>query len=153
MLLDRWGQTGSIGQDPQLQELHGLVLGTVLLRMLGAGAKRHQLNAARLQGAVVAQAVGMSECSLPDVGDAFDVGVRVHGPDGSGCQAIVIEHPQRAKPHLLGVPVAIEGKVPAGVEPATLLLVDLSIAATLQHRVPVREPGSSASTVPSSSPR
>ena len=132
-LLQARRQARSVRQDPELQKLHGLALRAVLLRMLGAGTERHQLHAARLQGAVIAQAVGVAKASLPDVGDALHVGVRMHRPNGARRQPVVIEDAQRPDPHLPGIAVAVEGEVPARVEPAAFLFVDLPVAAHLQH--------------------
>src|SRR2546425_9035126 len=134
-LLKPGREARSMGKNPELNELHRLGFGTVLFGMLGARAERHQLHAAGMEDAVVAQAVGVAEGPLPDVSDAFDVGVWVHRPDRARSEAIVVEHPQRANPHLARVAIAIEGKMPAGGKPAAFLLVDLAVAAYLQHRL------------------
>ena len=116
-----------------MQELHRLGFGTVLFGMFGARAERHQLHTAGMKDAIVAEAVRVAEGPLPDVGDALDVGVRVHRPDRTRSEAIVIEHPQRSNPHLPRVAIAIEREMPAGDKPAALFLVDLAVAAHLQH--------------------
>ena len=93
-----------------------------------AGSQRHQLHPTRLEDSIVAQVVGVPEDALPDIGDPLDVGVRVHGPDGSRRETVVIEHPERAHAHLLGISVTVEGEMPAGLEPATILAVNLPVA-------------------------
>ena len=40
----------------------------------------------------------------------------------------MIEHPERAHAHLLWIPVTIEGEMPAGLEPAAVLAMNLSVA-------------------------
>src|SRR5687768_17699750 len=45
-------------------------------------------------------------------------------PLGARDDPVVVEHPQGADAHLLGIPVAVEREVPAGVEPAALLVPD-----------------------------
>src|ERR1700730_7832458 len=104
-----------------------------------------------MEDAIVAQAVSMTEGAFPHIGDAFDVGVRVHRPDRTGSEAIVVEHPQRPDAHLSRIAIAIEGEVPAGDKPAALLLVDLAVAADLQHSRSTRGSGWSAWRVPTSS--
>src|SRR2546423_10693839 len=97
--------------------------------MLGPRAKRHQLHAAGTEGAVVTEAVGMAEYPFPHVGDPLDVGMGVHRPDRARSQPIVIEHPQRPDAHLARIAITIEGEVPARLEPAAVLVVDLAVPA------------------------
>src|SRR5712692_2309985 len=101
--------------------------------MLRARAERHQLHVTGMEDAVVAEAIGVPKGALPDVGNALDVGVRVHRPDRARSQAIVVEHPQRPNPHLSRIAIAIEGEVPAGLKPTAVFLVDLTVAAHPQH--------------------
>src|SRR5207237_8208997 len=96
--------------------------------MLCAGPERHQLNSPRLEDPVLAQAVSMPESPLPDIGDPLYVGVWVHRPDCSRGEAVMVEHPERANAHLLGISVAIEAEMPAGLEPAAVLAVNLPVA-------------------------
>src|SRR5205823_7709652 len=127
-LLQPRRKTRRLGKDPELQELHWLRFGTVLFGMLGARAERHQLHTAGLKGAVVAKAVSVAERALPDIGDALDVGVRVHRPDRTRCQTIVIEHPQRPNPPLAWIAITIEREMPAGDKPAAVFFMDLAVA-------------------------
>ena len=101
--------------------------------MLGSRAEAHQLHPTRLEGAIVAEAVGMAEGAPPDIGNAFDVGVGVHWPNRARSQPIMVEDAKRPNPHLLRVAVTIEGKVPAGLEPPAVFVVDLAVVAYLQH--------------------
>src|SRR6185295_19032581 len=48
----------------------------------------------------------------------------MHRPFGAGHDPVVVEDAQRADTHLLRIAVAIEGEVPAGVEPSALLVPD-----------------------------
>src|SRR6202165_3693292 len=128
----RW-QTRRVGKDPELQKLHRLGLGCVLFGRLGTGAQGHHLDGAGLQDAVVAEAVGVAEGAFPDIGNPFDVGMRVHRPDSTGSQLIMVEHAQRSHTHLLRIAIAIEGEVPAGYKPTAVFAVDLAVASDLQH--------------------
>src|SRR5438132_9452337 len=132
-LLKPGRKTRNLGEDPELQELHRIGFGTVLFGMFGARAERHQLHTAGMKDATVAEAVRVAEGPLPDVGDALDVGVRVHRPDRTRSDAIVIEHPQRPNSHLARIAIAIERKMPASDKPTALFLVDVTVAAHLQH--------------------
>src|SRR5260370_2145726 len=133
MLLNAGWQARRVGKYPELQELHRFGAGCVLLGMFGARAQRHYLDATRLQDAVVAEAVGMPEAALPDISYALDVSVRVHRPDRTRRQLVVVEHPEWPDTHLPRVAVAIEGEVPARHKPAALFPVDLAVAAQLEH--------------------
>src|SRR5437667_367047 len=79
--------------------------------------ERHPLDPSGLEPAVLAEGVRVLERALDDVGDALDVGVRVHRPVGARDEAVVVEHPQRPDAHLARVAVSVEGEVPAGGEP------------------------------------
>src|SRR5206468_11619516 len=78
-----------------------------------------------------------------DVGESFDVGVRMHRPVGTRDQPVVVENPERADAHLIGVAVPVEREVPAGPEPASILGVDLGVASDLQQVAPRSTSGDS----------
>src|SRR5712691_7034496 len=101
--------------------------------MQRARPERHPLDPSGLEPAVLAEGVRVLERALDDVGDALDVGVRVHRPVGARDEAVVVEHPERPDAHLARVAVSVEGEVPSGGEPAALLGVDLGVATDLQH--------------------
>ena len=86
--------------------------------------ERHDLGRTRLEVPVVAQGIGMEEVALDDVGERLDVLVRVERPLGAGHDPIIVEDSERTHAHLLGIAVAVEAEVPAGVEPAALLAPD-----------------------------
>ena len=86
--------------------------------------ERHDLRRTGLEVPVVAERIGMQEVAFDDVGERLDVLVRVERPLGAGHDPIVVEHAERTDAHLLGIAVAVEAEVPAGVEPAALLAPD-----------------------------
>jgi hypothetical protein len=63
-------------------------------------------------------AVGVLEQALGDVGDALDIAMRMHLPDGARDQPIIIEHPQVTEPGVLRVGLGVEAEMPVGAEPA-----------------------------------
>src|SRR5438445_9249437 len=80
-----------------------------------------------MKDAVVAQAVGVSESPFPHVGDAFHVGMRVHGPDGARGKLIVVEDAQWPNSHLISIAVMVEREVPGGPEPAPILAMNFLV--------------------------
>src|SRR5205814_1049015 len=77
----------------------------------------------------------------------------VEWPDRAGCEAIVVEDPQRPEAHLLRVDVVVEREVPARREPAAVRSVDLVRGADGEHQAAapaVSEPASSAARATSS---
>ena len=132
-LLQARFQRGRVGQDPELEEPHRLGRRAVPLRMQRARAERHALDATGLELAAVAHRVGVLERALDDVGQAFDVGVRVHRPVGAGDEAVVVEDAERSDAALHRVAVAVEREVPARLEPAALGRVDVGVPPDLEH--------------------
>src|SRR5829696_1456033 len=134
LLLDLGRQVGGVGQDPDLDEPHRLVLGGVLLRVQRPRPQRHPLNGPGGQRAGrPADRVLVPEQPLDHIGQALDVPVGVHGPDRPRDQPVVVEHPHGPEAVVGRVAVVIKGEVPAGAEPAALLTVDLLVAPDGQH--------------------
>jgi hypothetical protein len=77
------------------------------------------------------------EVTLDHVGQRLDVAVGVHRPLRPGHDAVVVEHPQRTDAHLIWIVIAVEREMPAGVEPATVLRIDLVIPSDRQHLLPL----------------
>ena len=122
--------------DPHLDEPHRIGVGGVLLRVPGAGAKRHPLGGTSGQHdqfVVTPQVVGVLEQTLDHIGDALHVPVRMHRPGHAGDEPVVVEHAKRPELHPFGVEIVIERKVPPSVEPPALFLVDLLVAPNLDH--------------------
>jgi hypothetical protein len=114
----RW--LGLVGKDTHLDELRLVGRRVVPLRVLGARGERHPLRAARLQHAFVAQTVGVFEVAGHHVGDAFDVAVGIHWPDGGGHDRVVVGHSHRADAHVCGLAVLVEAEVLARNQPPSL---------------------------------
>src|SRR5215207_3202736 len=134
LLLHPRVEAGGVGQDPDLDEAHGLVLGGVLLRVVGPRAQGHALHRpGRQRAGGAADRVLVPEAALDHVGEPLHVLVGVHRPDRPRHQPVVVEHPHGPEAVVAGVAVGAEGEVPAGAEPAALLLVDLVVAPDGQH--------------------
>src|SRR5438132_9820225 len=133
-LLDLWLKAGGVGEDPDLDEPHRLVLRGVLLRVERAGAKRHALHGAGGQRPVLAaDVVLVSKASFNDVSQPFDVLMGMERPDRARDQAIVVEDAHRTEAVVLGIPVLVEREMPACAEPAALGVVDFFVPSDLDH--------------------
>ena len=122
-MLDRGLETALAGDDPHLDEAHRLCLAVIAFRMLHARAEGCSLDRARWQDPAVAEAVGVFEAALGDVGDPLDVAVGMHRPDGTRHQAVVVEDAQVPEPCVLRIDVIVEAEMPVRTEPATLGVV------------------------------
>src|SRR5688572_2490323 len=145
VLFDARRQVQPGGHDPHLDEAHRLRLRVVAFGMLHPGTERGTLYGAGWQDAAVAHRIEVLECSLGNIGDAFDVAMGVHGPDGAGFEAVVVEHAQVAEAHVCRVAVAVEAEMPAGSEPAAVGGIDGVGRTELDHRRQVGPQGSSPS--------
>jgi len=95
--------------------------------------QRGSLDRAGQQHAAIAHRVSVPERPLGHVGDPFDVAMRVHRPDGSGHQTVVVEDAQVAKLGIGGVVVGIEAEVPVGAEPAPIDVIERLARPQLDH--------------------
>jgi hypothetical protein len=102
--------------------------------MLHPRSQRGPLQRPGRQDAAVATAVGVLEGPFGDVGDAFDVAMRMHRPGGAGDQAIIVEHAQIPEPGVLRVVVVVEAEMPIGREPAALDVMQRGAWPQGQHR-------------------
>src|SRR5262249_51269551 len=107
-----------VGHDPDLQEVHGLGLRMVVLAVHHPGARAHELDLAGTDDAAAARAVLVLERALEDVGEDLHVAMAVRAETGSSLDAIVVDHAQRAEPHLALVVVVTERERVPAVEPA-----------------------------------
>jgi hypothetical protein len=100
--------------------------------------ERHDLGGARQQTPVIAEGVRVQKVALRDVRQRLDIAMRVHWPLRASDDAVVVEDPQRADAHLLGIAVLVEREVETRAEPIPLLLVDLVRRTDGQHLEPSR---------------
>ena len=106
-----------LGDDPDLEKVHGLGLGCVELAVADAGAGRHALDVARLDDRAGAEAVAMLERALQHIGDDLHVAVGVRRKSRAGRDAVVVDDAQRAEPHVVGIVIVAEREGVAAVEP------------------------------------
>jgi hypothetical protein len=100
--------------------MDGLALRRVVLAVADAGARRHALHVARPDHRAGADRVLMLERAFQHVRDDLHVAVAVGWKAAARRNAVVIDHPQRAEPHVGGVVVLAERERVAAVEPAEI---------------------------------
>jgi hypothetical protein len=106
-----------VGHDPDLQEVDGLRLRSVLLAVRHAGAGAHELDLARPDHAAAARAVLVLEGALEHVRQDLHVAVPVGAEAGARLHAVVVDHAQAAKARLPGIEVLAERERVTAVEP------------------------------------
>src|SRR5262245_39958254 len=86
-----------------------------------AGA--HHLDFARVHAPSVAEAILVLQLALQDVSDDLHIAVWVRWKSSTAGDDVVVENAQRTPIHVLRIVVLAEGKVPARVEPAKVLVM------------------------------
>ncbi len=62
----------------------------------------------------------MLQGAVDDIGDNLHVAMPVLGEPGSRLDDVVVDHPQRTEPHVLGIVVLRERERVAAIEPAVI---------------------------------
>ena len=62
----------------------------------------------------------MLQSAVQNVRDDFHIGMGMRGETAAARDAVVVDHPQRAKAHVIAVDVATERKRVAAVKPAEI---------------------------------
>src|SRR3546814_12144678 len=75
----------------------------------------------------------MADRAGADIGDDFHVAVRMRGKAGLRRDGVVVPDPQRAPAHAIGVVIAREGEMVAGVEPAVVGMAQAVEFADVDH--------------------
>src|SRR6185436_19336249 len=110
-------QAAAVGEDPDLQEVHGLGGRSVLLAVLDAGAGGHPLQLAGLQHRARAEGVPVLERARENPREDLHVAVRVRAEAGAAADDVLVDHAQRAEAHAGGVVVVPERERVPRVEP------------------------------------
>jgi hypothetical protein len=126
--------------DPDLQEVHGALLGTVELAVANAGAGGHALHVARTDHRTIAHRILVRQFPVEDIADDLHVTVSVGTEAGTRLHAILIDHAQRTHPHALGVVVVGKGEGVKALEPTVVGPAAFVAASNLVHgRLPFRQ--------------
>ena len=80
--------------------MHALSRRGIELAVAHTGARAHALHVAWTDGRAVAHAVLVLERAFQHIGDDFHVAVAVRAEALPRLDLVVVDHPQRAEPHL-----------------------------------------------------
>src|SRR4029453_8714680 len=99
LVVARW-QAPSLGQDPDLEQVHGLHRGGVELAMLDARAGPHALPPAGPDPRAGTEAVAVLEPAVEHPGEDLHVAMRMGPEAASGLPHVAVDDPQRAEAHV-----------------------------------------------------
>ena len=116
-LLVTWLQFFAVRKNPDLQKVHRVRLRMIEFTVTDSRASCHALNVAGANHGPRAKAVFVFERAVKDDGDDLHVAMRMHAETAPGRDDIIVEHPQRAEPHVLRVIVFAKRKCMVAVEP------------------------------------
>ncbi len=115
-------QSFAFRNDPDLQEVHGLALRVIELAVTDARTCGHALHIARPNDRAGADAVLVFEGAVEHVGNDLHVAVAVRAEAHAGLHPVLVDDPQRAEAHMLGVVIIGEREAVEAVEPAVVLM-------------------------------
>lgn len=121
--------------DPDLQKVHRVGLGCVVFAVEDATASTHALHVPRLDDGPVAHGVLVRQGTRQHVGDDFHVPVRVGGKSPGGGHAVLIDDPQRAEAHALGIVIIRKRKRVPAVQPAMVCHTAVLRLQDIQHGI------------------
>src|SRR5262245_34133448 len=110
-------QTHLVRDDPNLQEMYGLVLRGIVFAVADSRSGAHPLHVARSDHRARSCAVFMRHGALQHVGDDFHVAVRVSRESAARINSIFVNDSQSTKAHMLRIVVITERKGMTAIEP------------------------------------
>src|SRR5262245_49866150 len=105
----------------------------VELAVPNTGTGGHALKFTGTDNRTISQTVLVFERPVQDIGDNLHVPVAVHPKSLTGCNPVVVDNPQRTKPHVSGIVVICKREAVVGVEPAMVEVAPLGSFAYLNH--------------------
>ncbi len=127
-------QVSHLGQDPDLEEVDGIVVRRVKLAVRHTASGGHALHVSRPDDGAAPEAVPMLERPPQHPGDDLHVAVRVRPEAASGRDAVLVDDPQRPEAHVLRVVIVGERERVAAVEPIEARLPALAGVPDGDHR-------------------
>src|SRR2546428_1489095 len=107
----------ALGNDPDLQEVHGLGFGGVELAVHHPATRAHALDVSGLDHASPSGGIAMRETAVEDVGDDLHVAVQMGTEALSGLDRVVVDHAQGPEAGTVWVVVVRERERMPGIEP------------------------------------
>src|SRR6266850_2233052 len=135
LLLVAGREAALLGDDPDLQEVHRVGPGGVELAVRDAGTRAHALHVAGPDLPTAAGGVAMCQPALEHVGQDLHVPVRMRAESLPWLHGVVVDHAQRAEPHVFGVVVVAEREGVPGIEPTGVGVEAVAGLAQLDHSV------------------
>ena len=131
--------------DPDLQKVHRIVPRRVQFAVRHAGARAHSLHITRDNHRAGAHRILVRELSLEHVTQNFHVPVRVRAKAFRRRNAVLVDDPKHAKPHVPLIVIVREGEAVAGFQPAVIGAAAILTASYLPHHgVFVKSPRSTS---------
>ncbi|MNE18243.1 hypothetical protein D3C80_1112650 [compost metagenome] len=118
LLLVARGDALAVRYDPDLQEVHRLLAGGVVLAVAHAGAGAHHLHVAGADHRAGAHRVLVLQRAFEHVGEDLHVAVAMGVEAAALAHVVLVDHQQVGEADVLRVVVAAEGKAVLRVQPA-----------------------------------
>src|ERR1700676_3414797 len=112
-------------RDPELQQVHGIFLRSIVFGVAHSSPRTHPLNFARADDAYVAHVIAMFDGAFDDVSDDFHLTMRVKGKSAGGSHYVVVKNAQWSKTHVGRVVVMVEREMPVRVKPICFSVIAL----------------------------
>jgi len=119
--------------DPDLQEMHGVLVRRVEFAVQDTGTRAHALHVTGADHGTVAEVVAVLQRAVQHDREDLHVAVTVGPETLARLDAILIDHPQRAEAHVRRVVVVGEGKRVVGVQPAVIGMAPFAGLSYLDH--------------------
>src|SRR5579862_7350735 len=113
-------ECGSLGLNPDLQQMHFFRRRRIKFAMANAAACSHALSIARENDRTGSEAVFVLKLAFENIGDDLHVAMRMSGKSGVRRDVVFVDDAQRAKSHPLGIPVIGKAESMFGVEPTVV---------------------------------
>src|SRR5260221_11067949 len=91
--------------------------------MASAGSRRHQLDIARADHRAAAKGIAVRQLALEDVRKYLHVLMAMGIETAAPCHPVVIDDPQRAETHMVGIVILAKGKDVKEVEPLKIVML------------------------------
>ena len=123
-----------------MQHASQLGFGCIEFAVDDPASGRHRLDFIRSDNVLFTCAVTMQHVPFDDVGDDFHIAMGMRPKPLPGCDAIVVQHAQRAEAHVLRIVVVTKRKGLVSIEPSRLKMASI-LASSCTSRKPISAHG------------
>jgi hypothetical protein len=128
--------TDRVGNDPDLQEMHGLGLRRIELAVPHAAARAHALDVAGADHRARAGGILVGQCAFEHVADDLHVAVAVRAEASAWRHAIFVDDAQRTEVHMFRIVVVGEREAVTRLQPPVVGMTAFATAADFFHGAP-----------------